>query len=132
MFKDLSPGVKISITRSITTSFENYMSDIGWDEQKFSIEKFVDEWRDYITTSSSWYNKISVDVKNNPIFHEELAGKINETIDKILSEEPTKEQKEEIEMLQGEVGEEYDYSCKTEAKYVIDLLKKKLKKKQNN
>lgn len=132
MFKDLSPGVKISITRSITTSFENYMSEIGWNEKKFNINKFVDEWRKYITTNSSWYDKISDDVKNNAIFHEELAGKINETIDKILSEEPTKEQMDEIEKLQDELGEEYDYSCKTEAKYVIDLLKKELKKKQNN
>lgn len=132
MFKDLSPGIKISITRSITTSFENYMSEIGWNEKKYSIEKFVDQWRKYITTNSSWYDKISDDVKNNPIFHEELAVKINETIDKILSEEPTKEQMDEIEKLQSELGEEYDYTCKTEAKYVIDLLKKELKKKQNN
>lgn len=132
MFKDLSPGVKISITRSITTSFESYMSEIGWDEKKFNIDKFVEEWRKYITTSSSWYDKISDDVKNNSTFHEELAEKINETIDKILSEEPTKEQMDEIEKLQKDLGEEYDYSCKTEAKYVIELLKKELKKKQNN
>lgn len=132
MFKDLSPGIKISITRSITTTFENYMNDIGWDENKFSMEKFVDEWRKYINSNSSWYDKISDDIKNNSIFHEELAAKINETIDKILSEEPTKEQMEEIEKLQKELGEEYDFSCKTEAKYVIDLLKKEIKKKRNS
>jgi len=108
------------------------MNDIGWDENKFSMEKFVDEWRKYINSNSSWYDKISDDIKNNSVFHEELAAKINETIDKILSEEPTKEQMEEIEKLQKELGEEYDFSCTTEAKYVIDLLKKEIKKKRNS
>jgi hypothetical protein len=132
MFKDLSPGIKISITRSITTSFENYMSEIGWNEKKFDMVRFVGEWRKYITTSAAWYDKISDEIKNNATFHEELADKINETIDKILSEEPTSEQIKEIEKLQKEAGEEYDYSCKTEAKYVIELLRENIKKKQNN
>lgn len=132
MFKDLSTGIKISITRSITTSFEQYMSGIGWNEKKFSIENFVEEWRNYISTSATWYDKISDDVKNDSTFHAELAGKINETIDKILSEEPTAEQMTEIEKLQKEVGKEYDYSCKSEAKYVIERLKDELKKKQLN
>ncbi|MDF1508171.1 hypothetical protein PZE06_08235 [Robertmurraya sp. DFI.2.37] len=132
MFKEFSPGIKISITRSITTSFEKYMNDIGWNEEKFNIEKFVQEWKHYITGSSSWYDKISDEVKNDPTFHEQLAEKINETIDKILSEAPTKEQMAEIEDLQKEWGEEFDYSCKTEAKYVIEKYKELLKKKQNN
>lgn len=132
MFKDLSPGIKISITRSITTSFENYMNEIGWNEKVFSMEKFVEEWRNYIHANSSWYDKMDDDIKNNPVFHEQLAAKINETIDKILSEEPTKDQMDEIEKLQKELGEEFDYSCKTEAKYVIELLKEELKKKQSN
>lgn len=132
MFKDLSPGIKISITRSITTSFENYMNEIGWNEKVFSMEKFVEEWRNYIHANSSWYDKMDDDIKNNPVFHEQLAVKINETIDKILSEEPTKNQMDEIEKLQKELGEEFDYSCKTEAKYVIELLKEELKKKQSN
>jgi hypothetical protein len=131
MFKEFSPGIKISITRSITTSFEKYMNDIGWNEEKFNIEKFVQEWKHYITGSSSWYDKISDEVKNDPTFHEQLAEKINETIDKILSEAPTKEQMAEIEDLQKEWGEEFDYSCKTEAKYVIEKYKELLKKKQN-
>lgn len=128
MFKDLSTGIKISITRSITKSFEDYMSEIGWNEKKFSIENFVAEWRKYINTNASWYDKIDDDQKNDPTFHEELAGKINETIDKILSEEPTQEQMEEIDKLQKALGKEYDYSCKTEAKYVIERLKEDLKK----
>jgi hypothetical protein len=132
MFKDLSPGTKISITRSITKSFENYVSEIGWNERKFSMEDFVGEWRKYIITSSSWYEKLSDDIKTNSTFHEQLAAKINETVDKILSEEPTREQIDTIEKLQKELGEEYDYSCKTEAKYVIEQMKIELKKKQNN
>ncbi len=108
------------------------MNDIGWNEEKFNIEKFVQEWKHYITGSSSWYDKISDEVKNDPAFHEQLAEKINETIDKILSEAPTKEQMAEIESLQKEWGEEFDYSCKTEAKYVIEKYKELLKKKQNN
>lgn len=131
MFKDLSPGIKISITRSITTTFEQYMSNIGWSESKFDLTNFVNEWRQYITNHSSWYDKVSDDIKNNSAFHEELAVKINETIEKILSEEPTKEQMEEIEVLQSKLGEEYDYSCKSEAKYLIDFLKEEIKKKQS-
>lgn len=104
------------------------MSEIGWNEKKFSIENFVAEWRKYINTNASWYDKIDDDQKNDPTFHEELAGKINETIDKILSEEPTQEQMEEIDKLQKALGKEYDYSCKTEAKYVIERLKEDLKK----
>lgn len=132
MFKDLSPGIKISITRSITTSFEQYMSNIGWSESKFNLQHFVNEWREYITNHSSWYDKVSDEMKSNFAFHEELAVKINETIDKILSEEPTKDQINEIEQLQAEVGKEYDFSCKAEAKYLIDTLKEELKKKKNN
>lgn len=108
------------------------MSEIGWNEKKFDIEEFVGEWQQYINTNSSWYDKLSDDIKNNPTFHEQLAGKINETIEKILSEEPTTEQITEIEKLQGEVGEEYDFSCKSEAKYVIERLKEELKKNKNN
>ncbi|WP_237562944.1 hypothetical protein [Bacillus dakarensis] len=129
MFKDLSPGIKISISRSISTAFEQYMNQIRWNENKFDIEKFISEWQHYITNNSSWYEKISDDVKNNPAFHEQLADKINETIDKILSEEPTEEQMQEIDRLQQEVGEERNYSCKTEAKFVIEDLKQELKKK---
>ncbi|CAG9606635.1 hypothetical protein [Pseudoneobacillus rhizosphaerae] len=128
MFKDLSPGIKISITRSITTAFEQYMNRIDWNESKMDLSAFIADWRDYIQNQASWFDKLESDIKNNPLFHEELAAKINETIEKILSEEPTEAQMDEIDALQKEVREEYDYSCKTEAKYVIE----KLKKKQSN
>jgi hypothetical protein len=92
------------------------------------LSAFIADWRDYIQNQASWFDKLESDIKNNPLFHEELAAKINETIEKILSEEPTEAQMDEIDALQKEVREEYDYSCKTEAKYVIE----KLKKKQSN
>lgn len=125
MFKDLSPGIKISITRSITTAFEQYMNRIDWNESKMDLSTFIVDWRDYIQNQASWFEKLDSDIKNNPLFHEELAEKINETIEKILSEEPTQAQMDEIDALQKEVREEYNYSCKTEAKYVIEKLKKK-------
>jgi hypothetical protein len=120
VFKDLAPGVKISISRSISKSFEQYMSRIGWDENEFHLENFIKEWREYIIKSSSWYGQISDEIKNDAVFHEELAVKINETINKILNEEPTQEQIEEIERLQEKQGKEINFSCKMEAKYIID------------
>ncbi|WP_370223651.1 hypothetical protein [Cytobacillus sp.] len=131
-FKDLSQGTKISISRSITTSFESYMNRINWDEDKFNMQSFVEEWREYINKHASWYNQVSEETKADPAFHGELAEKINEVINKILSEKPAQTQMEEINELQQELGEEYDYSCKMEAKYVIEKLKSELKKKQNN
>lgn len=108
------------------------MNEIGWNENKFDMEDFMIEWRNYINNNSSWYEKVDEDIKNSPVFHEELAVKINTIMNKILSEEPTKEQMDEIEALQQELGVERNYSCKTEAKYVIELLKEQLKKKQSN
>jgi hypothetical protein len=131
MFKDLSPGIKISITRSITTAFEQYMNRIDWNESKMDVATFISEWREYIQNQASWFEKVEEDVKTNPLFHQELADKINETIEKILSEEPTNAQMEEIAALEKELREEYDYSCKTEAKYLIEKLKDELKKKKS-
>lgn len=131
-FKDLSQGIKISISRSITRSFESYMSSINWDEEKFNMQSFVGEWREYINNHASWYNQVSEETKADPAFHGELAEKINEVINKILSEKPTQIQMDEISELQQELGEEYDYSCKLEAKYIIEKLRDQRKKKQNN
>ncbi|KAB2332536.1 hypothetical protein [Bacillus mesophilum] len=122
-FKDLSQGIKISVSRSITTSFERYMSNIQWDEEQFDIQRFVSEWQEYIQNHSSWYSQVSDEMKADPEFHQELAAKINEIIEKIFSEKPSDEQMEEIESLQKQTGKEMDYSCKMEAKYVIEQLK---------
>ncbi|RFU67096.1 hypothetical protein D0469_15860 [Peribacillus saganii] len=120
MFKDLSSGVKISITRSISTVFEHYMAKIDWEESRFSMEAFVVEWQEYITKHASWYNKVDNDIKGNPLFHEEMASKINETINKILSEEPTQEQMDDIKALEAKLGKEIPFSCRAEARYVIE------------
>lgn len=131
MLKDLSQGIKISITRSISTVFEQYMATIGWSEDKYNMEDFMREWREYINRNASWFDNVSEEIKAHPSFHEELAGKINETIHKILSEEPTAQQVETIEELQKQLGVEHEYTCKAEARYVIDYLENELKKKLN-
>ena len=72
MFKDLSPNLKSSITRSITQTFEQYMSDIEWSGEKFSIDDYIASWREYITTKALWYSKIPDDMKINPVFMKTL------------------------------------------------------------
>lgn len=37
MYKQLPHGVKIGIARSIVVSFEKYMKDIEWNEEKFDM-----------------------------------------------------------------------------------------------
>ncbi|MGM9926937.1 MAG: hypothetical protein ACI35P_03210 [Bacillus sp. (in: firmicutes)] len=129
MLKNLSPGVKISISRSISTAFEQYMNSIEWQEERADIEVFVMKWREYINESASWYEKVDDTLKNDPDFHAELADKINQMIHKILSEPPTEAQIAEIEELQGQVQtKEYVYSCRAEARYVIEQLQNELKK----
>jgi len=124
MLRELSTGTKISITRSINTTFEQYMNDIKWDEEKFDMVMFMNAWSKYITTQASWYEGLDQSVKESPDFHEELANKINETIGKILAEEPTKVQMDRIEELQKKTSRQMNYSCKAEAKFVIQELEK--------
>ncbi|MDI7740870.1 hypothetical protein QMK38_02555 [Lysinibacillus fusiformis] len=128
MYKQLSSGVKISITRSISTSFDSYLASIGWDEDKFSMEEFVASWQKYFTQNAAWYDKIPEDVLRSPQFHEELAQKIDEVIAKILSEKPTKKQIDSIEKMQKTLGTNFTYGCKAEAAYVEQQLKEQLKK----
>ncbi|MBM7648381.1 uncharacterized protein (DUF488 family) [Bacillus ectoiniformans] len=131
MLSNLSQGVKISITRSITTSFTQYMNSISWSEKAFNLEDFVSGWRNYINESASWYSQISDEMKADPVFHQELAGKINEVIDKILTEPASQEQLDQLNTLQKELGTSYEISCKAEAKFFIDYLTEELKKKQS-
>jgi len=126
MYKDLSSGVKISLTRSISTSFELYLANIGWDEEKFSMEDYMKYWQNYFTENAAWYEKIPNEILINPDFHEEIAQKIDEVIEKILNEEPTEKQIKSIEKLQKQLGTDYSYSCKAEAAYVEQLLKNQL------
>ncbi|GIN40334.1 MULTISPECIES: hypothetical protein [Heyndrickxia] len=127
MLHSLPSGLKISISRSISTVFEQYMEKIGWDEKKYNIEDFIKQWQVYINEHASWYDKLSDDIKKDPSFHEELAAKINETIQKILSEAPTDEQMKTIENLQRKHNNKDSYSCKMEAKFLINSLKSKTK-----
>ncbi|PYF07557.1 hypothetical protein [Ureibacillus chungkukjangi] len=128
MYKQLSSGVKISITRSISTSFESYLASIGWDEDKFSMDEFVANWQKYFTENAAWYDKVPQDVLLSPEFHEELAQRIDEVIAKILSEKPTKKQIDSIEKMQKALGTNFTYECKAEAAYVEQQLKEQLKK----
>ena len=126
MFKDLSPNLKSSITRSVTQTFEQYMSDIEWSGEKFSIDDYFASWREYITQKALWYSKISDEIKLNPKFHEDLARRINEIITRILSEPPSDEQIAAIQSMQEELDTHYKYDCKAEAVYIDTLLKKHL------
>ena len=128
MYKQLSSGIKISINRSITTSFESYLGSIDWDEKKFSMDEFVANWRKDFTENAAWYDKVPQDTLMSPEFHEELAQKIDGVIAEILSEKPTKTQIDSIENMQRELGTDFTYKCKAEAMYVEQQLKEQLKK----
>lgn len=127
MYKQLSSGVKISITRSISTSFEAYLASIGWDEDKFSMEDYMVSWQNYFKDNAAWIDKIPTDVLLSSEFHEEIAKKMDEVINKILNEEPTEKQKKDIAALQKKLGTNYKFDCKAEAAYVEQLLKNQLK-----
>lgn len=128
MYKQLSSGVKISITRSISTSFELYLASIGWEEDKFSMEEYMKIWQKYFTENAAWFDKIPQDVLISHEFHEELAKKIDEVIAKILNEKPTKKQIDSIEKMQKQLGTNFTYECKAEAAYVEQQLKEQLNK----
>lgn len=128
MYKQLSSGVKISITRSISTSFEAYLASIGWDEEKFSMEDFMVSWQTYFKDNAAWIDKVPADVLLSSEFHAEIAKKMDEIIAKILNEAPTDKQVAAIAKLQKELGTDYKFDCKAEAAYVEQLLKDKLKK----
>ena len=127
MYKQLSSGVKISITRSISTSFEAYLASIGWEEDKFSKEDFMASWQAYFKANAAWIDRIPQEVLLSNDFHEEIAKKIDEVIDKIFTEPPTEKQIKAIDALQAQLKTNYSYSCKAEATYVEQLLQEKLK-----
>lgn len=127
MYKKLSSGVKISITRSISTSFESYLASIEWSEDKFSMEDFMISWQNYFKDNAAWIDKVPQEVLLSNEFHAEIAKKIDEVLSKILNEKPTEKQKTEIAKLQKELGTNYTFDCKAEAAYVEQLLKEKLK-----
>lgn len=105
------------------------MEGIEWSESKFSIEDYMSSWREYITTKALWYSEISDQVKVSAEFHEELAGRITEVINRVLEDPPTEEQIANIQMMQEKLNTHYTYDCKAEAAYVERLLKKEIDKK---
>lgn len=127
MYKELSSGVKISITRSISIAFESYLASINWDEDQFSMENFMMSWQKYFKENAAWYDKVPQEVLVSAEFHEEMAKKIDEVMAKILNDKPTKKQIESIEKLQQKLGTNYTYDCKAEAAYIEQLLKKQAK-----
>ncbi len=125
MFKSLSPNLKSSITRSITLTFEQYMTEIEWNSDRYDMEDFMKRWSEYITEKALWYEKIPDDVKHATQFHEEIAVRINEVIQKALSEPPSEDQIATIEQMQEAHNTKYLYECKAEAAFVEAELKKK-------
>jgi hypothetical protein len=128
MFDSLPHGIKISIARSISNSFLKYMENIGWDEKKYNLEDFIIYWRDYAQKNALWFVKIDDEMKSSPDFHKGLAEKMNEVIEKILTEAPTEKEIRELDGLIKQLRiDDIDYTCRMEAKYHIERLKKKLK-----
>ncbi|MDH2881089.1 hypothetical protein [Bacillus cytotoxicus] len=119
MYKQLPHGVKIGITRSIVASFEQYMKDIEWNAEKFDMQQFVEQWKQYLYTRSTWFHKVDRELKEHPDFHQALAMRVNEKINELINEEPTEEQKEQ---LKKHKVKHVDEMCKLEAQYHIDRL----------
>lgn len=119
MYKQLPHGVKMGITRSIVTSFEDYMKKIEWREEKFDMQHFLEQWKDYIYTQSTWIHKVDDKVKEHADFHQALATKVNEKIAELVNEDPTEEQ---VHILKEHGVQNIDSFCKLEAQYRIDHL----------
>lgn len=123
MYNTLPAGIKSSITRSISKVFEDYMADIEWSEERFELTDFIKTWKIYIEEQAAWYEKVPLEVRASPGFHEEVAKKMNETIERILSQPPSEDQIARIETKQEELNTFFEYSCKAEATYVENKLK---------
>ncbi len=119
MYKQLPHGVKIGITRSIVVSFEKYMKEIEWNEEKFDMQQFVEQWKQYLYTKSTWINKVDEELKGHPDFHQALAMKVNEKINEFINEKPSEEQ---VEHLKRNEMQHADEMCKLEAEYHIERL----------
>ncbi|PFW58361.1 hypothetical protein COE58_08550 [Bacillus cereus] len=119
MYKQLPHGVKVGITRSIVASFEQYMKEIEWNEEKFDMQQFVEQWKQYLYTKSTWINKVDDELKGHPDFHQALAVKVNEKINELINEEPTEEQ---LKILKDNKINNIDDFCKLEAAYYIECL----------
>ncbi|WP_088041637.1 hypothetical protein [Bacillus sp. EAC] len=123
MLKNLPRGTKISITNSIKTAFELYMRNLEWDLEAYSWDGFLAEWKSYNELNASWQSTVEESILNSEQFHQELAIKMNEDITKMLNDDPTEDQIQQIEQLVKQLNvEDPSYSCKLEAKYHIERL----------
>lgn len=123
MLKNLPRGTKISITNSIKTAFELYMRNLEWDLEAYNWETFLVEWKSYNEKNASWQSTVEESILTSEQFHQELAIKMSEDIKKILNEDPTEDQIQQIEQLVKELKvEDPTYTCKLEAKYHIERL----------
>jgi len=123
MLKNLPRGTKISITNSIKTAFELYMRNLEWDLEAYSWDGFLAEWKSYNELNASWQSTVEESILNSEQFHQELAIKMNEDITKMLNDDPTEDQIQQIEQLVKQLKvEDPTYSCKLEAKYHIERL----------
>lgn len=127
MYKDLSPNVKISITRSITQTFEQYMNGIDWNPEKSNVEDFIKSWKEYITTKALWYSEIPANIKESGEFQQQLADQVNKTLERIFNDPPTEEQIANIQMLQEQLNTYIEYDCKLHAAYVERVLENRVK-----
>lgn len=123
MLKNLPRGTKISMTNSIKTAFELYMRNLEWDLEAYSWDGFLAEWKSYNELNASWQSTVEESILNSEQFHQELAIKMNEDITKMLNDDPTEDQIQQIEQLVKQLKvEDPSYSCKLEAKYHIERL----------
>ncbi|MBP0725102.1 hypothetical protein J5Y03_07840 [Bacillus sp. RG28] len=123
MLKDLPRGTKVSITNSIKSAFELYMKGLEWNLDEYSWEGFLQEWKQYNECNASWQANVDESLLNSEEFHTDLANKMSKDIQKMLNEDPSEEQVQQIESLIKELEvEDPTYSCKLEAKYHIDRL----------
>ncbi|AQU80289.1 hypothetical protein ACQKDD_10005 [Planococcus kocurii] len=125
MYKSLPPSVKSSITKSISKVFEKYMTQIEWQEEKYQLVDFLAAWKAYIENEAKWYKQVPEETKLAPAFHESIAERINQTIERIVNEPPSEEQVARIEAKQELLHTSYDYACRAEADFIEEKLVKK-------
>ena len=102
------------------------MAEIEWNPDHYDMNDFMARWSDYITKKALWYEKIPDNVKHSTEFHEDVAKRINEVIQKVLSEPASEEQIVTIQQMQEKLNTQYVYECKAEAAFVEGQLKKQM------
>ena len=83
MYKQLPHGVKMGLHAQLLFLLK-YMKEIEWNEEKFDMQQFVEQWKQYLYTKSTWVNKVDDELKGHPDFHQALAMKVNEKLTSLL------------------------------------------------